>query len=266
MWVTQASAEGRYLRMQGWVSRFLPTSRDLFVYLPEEYAASPERRYPVLLMHDGQNLFDGNLSYVHGSTWNVGSTADETIGAGQVAPLLVVGIGNTGAERMAEYTPTPDTRLGGGNGFLYARMLVEELLPMLAAQYRLLPGPANTGLVGSSLGGLISLAIALRYPHVFGKVGAVSPSLWWDDRVLLRDVRSLETHLPLRIWLDTGTAEGLRHVQNTRLLDRLLKDRGWQVGSDLLYRVFPAGEHNEAAWAARFGEILRFLFPAGASK
>lgn len=261
-WVAQASAEGRYVRIRGWVSRVLPTPRDLFIYLPECYAASPERSFPVLLMHDGQNLFDGELSYVHGSTWNVGSTADRLIADGQVSPMLIVGIGNTGVERMAEYTPTADGQLGGGKGPLYARMLVEEILPMLAAQYRVLPGPANTGLAGSSLGGLISLAIALRYPHIFGKVGVVSPSLWWDDRVILRDVRSLGQHLPLRIWLDMGAAEGLRHVQNTNVLNRLLKDKGWQQGVDLDYRVFADGEHNEAAWAARFGDILRFLFPA----
>ena len=109
------------------------------------------------------------------------------------------------------------------------------------------------------------MAIALRYPHVFGRVGVVSPSLWWDDRVILRDVRSLDGPLPVRIWLDMGEAEGLRHLQNTNLLNRLLKDRGWQPGVDLLYRVFPDGEHNAAAWAARFGDVLRFLFPAGAS-
>lgn len=261
-WVERAAATGRYVRLSDWASQFLPTRRDLFIYLPEVHLCKPERALPVLLMHDGQNLFDGNLSYVHDSTWRVGETADAEIAAGRVQPLIIVGVGNAGVERMAEYTPTPDTRLGGGKGSLYARTLVEEVLPFVAARYPLLDGPGNTGIAGSSLGGLISLAIALRYPQRFGKVGVVSPSLWWDDQAILKNVRSLPERLPLRIWLDMGTAEGARHVHNTDVLVHLLEGKGWQAGSDLLYRTFPDALHNEDAWAARLPEILRFLFPA----
>lgn len=261
-WVQRASASGRYVRIGEWKSRFLPTARDLFIYLPEMHLREPDRALPLLLMHDGQNLFDGDLSYVHDSTWRVGETADEEIAAGRVEPLIIVGVGNAGTERMAEYTPTPDTRLGGGRGPLYARLLVEEVLPLVAARYPLLAGPGNTGIAGSSLGGLISLAIALRYPQRFGKVGVVSPSLWWDDQAILKDVRSLPEHLPLRIWLDMGMAEGARHVHNTDVLAHLLEGRGWQADADLLYRIYPDAVHNEDAWAARLPEILRFLFPA----
>lgn len=261
-WVQRASAAGRYIRIRDWTSRILPTARDLFIYLPEAYLQVPDHPLPLLLMHDGQNLFDGDLSYVHGSTWRVGETADEEIAAGRLQPVVIVGVGNAGTERMAEYTPTPDTRLGGGKGPLYARMLVEEVLPLVAARYPLLTGPGDTGIAGSSLGGLISLAIALRYPQRFGKVGIVSPSLWWDDGAILKDVRSLQEHLPLRVWLDMGTAEGARHVHNTDLLAHLLQGEGWQPGRDLLYRTYPDAPHNEEAWAARLPEMLRFLFPA----
>ena len=265
-WVGRAEAEGRYLRIQDWPSKFLPTSRDLFLYLPMAYFAEPDRAFSLLVMHDGQNLFDGDLSYVRDSTWCVGSTADEEIAAGRVEPLIIVGVANTGAQRMLEYTPTADRRLSGGKGRLYARLLVEELLPMLSAAYRILPGPAHTGVAGSSLGGLISLAIGLRYPEVFGRIGVLSPSIWWDDRTILKDVRSLSDTLPLRIWLDIGTAEGMRHVRDADLLAHLLEGKGWSEGQSLVYRRVEGGVHNEAAWAARFGDMLRFLFPPEASE
>ncbi|MGI4853993.1 MAG: alpha/beta hydrolase [Janthinobacterium lividum] len=261
-WVVKAAAEGRYLRIRDWVSSFLPTFRDLFIYLPAAYLHDASRRFPLLLMHDGQNLFDGTLSYVKDCTWRVGSTADREIAAGRVEPLVIVGVANTGVERLAEYTPTPDTKLGGGKGDLYARMLVEELLPMLRESYRLSPGPEHVGIAGSSLGGLISLAIALRYHDQFGKVGVLSPSIWWDNRTILKDVRSLPETLPLRIWLDMGTAEGTRHVRDAALLAHLLQSKGWTPGDTLLFQQFEGAVHNEGAWAERLPDVLRFLFPA----
>jgi predicted alpha/beta superfamily hydrolase len=260
--LSAAQAQGRYVRIRDWTSEILPTPRDLFIHLPEAYLQEPSRSFPLLLLHDGQNLFDGYLSYVKGSTWQVGSTADREIAAGMVEPLIVVGIANTGVDRMAEYTPTPDLRLGGGQGPLYARLLIEELLPWLQERYRIRSGPESTGIAGASLGGLISLAIGLRYPHVFGRIGVLSPSIWWDERSILKDVRSLSSNLPLRIWLDIGMAEGPSHVRDTNLLAKLLQDKGWQLGDDLLYRRIPGAGHNEDAWAARFGDVLRFLFPA----
>ncbi len=259
--VAEAAAQGRYLRLRDFESKFLTTPRDIFLYLPEAYWREPERSFPVLVLHDGQNLFDGDLSYVRDSTWRAGSTADEEIASGRVEPVILVGVANTGASRMAEYTPTPDPRLGGGRGSFYARMLTDELLPMLRDEYRVLPGPENTGIAGSSLGGLISLAIGLRSPEIFGRVGVLSPSIWWDNRSILRDVRALKGRLPLRIWLDMGMAEGLRHVRDADLLAQLLEGKGWQQGRDLVYRKYAGAFHNEAAWADRFGEVLRFLFP-----
>ncbi|GAA3762011.1 alpha/beta hydrolase [Terriglobus aquaticus] len=281
--------EQRYFRLQNWISDVLPAPRDLFLWLPEAYLQQPERQFPILLLHDGQNLFDGELSYIKGQTWQCGDTADDVFARGLAEPTVLVGIANTGSHRMAEYTPTPDTRLGGGKGPRYARLLTEELLPALRRDLRLLPGPSNTGLAGSSLGGLISLAIGLREPEVFGKLGVLSPSVWWDGRTILDDVRSLPGHLPLRIWLDMGTAEGQIHVRDTDLLCHLLQRKGWHLDArstpplpsglrraasvferprppvspdaDLHYERVAGAFHNEAAWAARFGQVLQFLFP-----
>lgn len=281
----------RYWRTQNWQSDVLPTPRDLFVHLPNAYLSEPKRRFPVLLLQDGQNLFDGALSYVKESTWRCGETADAEVNSCTAEPVILVGIGNAGVERMAEYTPTADTRLGGGKGSLYAKLLMEELLPVLRRDLRILPGPEHTGIAGSSLGGLLSLAIGLQYSEVFGKVGVLSPSVWWDKRAILDEVRGLAGKLPLRMWLDMGTAEGQVHLRDADLLAHLLVRKGWRLDArstppspsglrrfsspferdilpassappDLHYERVLYGLHNEAAWAARFGAVLRFLFPA----
>ena len=150
---------------------------------------------------------------------------------------------------------------GGGRGPLYAQLLVEDLLPMLHIRYRLLAGPANAAIAGSSLGGLISLWTALQYPHIFGKAGVLSPSLWWNSRSILNDVASLRHKPDLRLWLDMGSAEGAPHVRDACALARLLERKGWSEGEDLQFQIIPGGVHSEEAWAARFGDVLRFLFP-----
>ena len=256
------SSGERYTRVRAWRSRLLPTPRDLFIHLPEAYFTHPDLRFPVLLLHDGQNLFDGSLSYVKNSTWRAGIAADEAAAAGEIRPVVLVGIANAGAERMAEYTPTADARLGGGRGPLYTRMLTEEVLPYLHRRYRLLRGPQHTGIAGSSLGGLISLWAALTYPRTFGLAGVLSPSLWWNGRSMLQTVASLRRRLDLRLWIDIGTAEGAPHVQDAEALVRMLQRKVWQNGRDLAFHLVHGGTHSEEAWAARFGDVLRFLYPA----
>ena len=126
-------------------------------------------------------------------------------------------------------------------------------------RYRTRPDAADTGLGGSSLGGLVTLSLALRFPGQVRRLAVMSPSVWWDDCVIYRLVEDLERKPPLRIWLDTGTAEeGWERCRELR--DRLLA-RGWQLGVDLAYHEAPGGEHTEAAWAMRVEGVLRFLFP-----
>lgn len=250
-------------RVHEFHSRILPDDRAVMVYLPVEYLKDTERRFPVFYLHDGQNLFDGRTSYVAGKTWHAHSTADRLSEAGEIEPLILVGIANTGLRRMAEYTPTRDFKLGGGEGRSYGRLLVEELMPLIERTYRTRHGAGNTGLGGSSLGGLISLYLGFEYPEVFGKVAAMSPSLWWDHRSILNYIEQASPKPSLRIWLDMGTAEGARHVRDTDLLNRLLLQRGWRNGVDLAYEKVEGAVHDEDAWAQRFGDVLRFLFPAG---
>ena len=125
-------------------SAILPDDRKIWVYLPPQYESSPERRFPVFYLHDGQNLFDPRTSYIAGHTWRAGTTADRMNETGQAVPLILVGIGNTGLRRMPEYTPTRDYRLGGGEGHAYGRLLVEELKPFIDANFRTLSRPPQT--------------------------------------------------------------------------------------------------------------------------
>ena len=243
-------------------SEILPDDRVVSVYLPPEYLEQEDRRFPVLYLHDGQNLFDGRTSYIAGRTWKAQTTADELTLGGEIEPVILVGIANTGLHRMAEYTPTRDFKMGGGEGQRYGRLLVEELKPLIDRTYRTLSDARNTGLGGSSLGGLISLYLGFTYPEVFGKLAVMSPSLWWDQRSILNVVDQTRPRPMARIWLDIGTAEGVRHVRDADHLERQLIKRGWKSGVDLAYMKADGAVHDENAWSERFGDVLRFLFPS----
>jgi len=246
-------------------SRFLRNQRDLIVYLPPRYHDQSERRFPVLYMHDGQNLFDGATSFIPGVDWHVGHTADDFILTGAVQPLIIVGIYNIGKSRIHEYTPTKAPRLGGGRADRYAKFLTQEVMPFIHREYRVVADARVTGIGGSSLGGLLSLYLGLMHPRVFGRIAALSPSVWWNQRVLHRMTAAANIEPRPRIWLDIGTQEGPRIVQEVEQYRDILLQKGWQLGKDLSYQRVEGAEHNEAAWARRVGPFLRFLYPAAES-
>ncbi|MDW8262285.1 MAG: alpha/beta hydrolase-fold protein, partial [Phycisphaerales bacterium] len=197
--------------------------------------------------------------------WRADETAERLIRAGTIEPIIIVAIANAGVRRVDEYTPT--VYLGeGGDGDRYARFVMTELKPFIDKTYRTLAGRDSTGVCGSSLGGLISLHMARTYPDQIGLCAAVSPSLWWSDRQLLHAIEkdpSWTEHC--RIWLDMGTAEtspvrGSQNVENTRQLAAVLERAGRVRGIDFEYLEVADGQHNEAAWAERFPQILEFLF------
>jgi predicted alpha/beta superfamily hydrolase len=243
-------------------SEILPDDRAVSVYLPPQYFEHEGRRFPVFYLQDGQNLFDGRTSYIAGKTWNANRTVDRLTNAGEIEPVILVGVANTGLRRMAEYTPTRDFKMGGGEGRSYGRLLIEELKPLVDSTYRTLVDAKNTAVGGSSLGGLISLYLGFAHPEVFGKIAVMSPSLWWDHRSILNAIAQQEKKPNLHIWLDMGTAEGTRHLRDADMLEGLLVKRGWKVGVDLDYVKAQGAVHDEQAWSERFGDVLRFLFPA----
>jgi predicted alpha/beta superfamily hydrolase len=243
-------------------SKVLRNQRDIVVYVPPDYDQQPERRYPVLYLHDGQNLFDAATAF-NGQDWHVAQTADYAISAGLVEPLIVVGLYNTGKTRLREYTPTSVPRLGGGRADRYAKFLIEEVKPVVDRDYRTRPEASQTGIGGSSLGGLVSIYLGLKFSGVFGKIAALSPSVWWNQRVILRFAQAAPVEPRPRIWLDIGTREGPRIVDDVEKFRDVLLSKGWQYDRDLHYERVEGAEHNEAAWAARVGPFLQFLFPAG---
>lgn len=245
-------------------SRVLRTSRDVSVYLPPGYEESSARAYPLLILQDGQNLFDPETSFIRGRTWRVAEAADEAIEAGLVEPLVIAGVANAGEKRLAEYTPSRDWKMGGGDAGKYGEMLTRELLPFLRSEYRLKADAENTGIGGSSLGGLVSLWLGLREPEVFGKLAVLSPSVWWNHKYIVSFVndRGPEIRRRPRIWLDVGDAEGRRTLGDAELLAARLRAHGWRNETDLHFERIAGGRHDEDSWAQRVGPMLRFLFPA----
>ncbi len=257
-----AVTPGQLRKHEKYRSRFLPRTHDLIVYLPAVYEQNPQARFPVLYLQDGQNLFDGATSFILGMDWHVRETADYLIAQGAIRPLIIVGIYNTGKWRLGEYTPSRDKKMGGGKADRYGRMLLEEVMPFINAQYRTLYGPVNTGLGGSSLGGLLTIYLGLRFPQVFGKLAVLSPSVWWNRGWILNFAARVSLPSRPRIWLDVGTKEGGRSADNVQKMCGVLVEKGWQQSRDLHFEVFTGAGHNEAAWAQRVGPFLQFLFPS----
>jgi len=253
--------QSRLHKHEQFSSALIDEKHDFIVYVPRIFYKDPNQFFPVLFLHDGQNLFDPETSFIKGNYWRVGETADAMIASGEVEPLVIVGIYNKGEKRIDEYTPVEDRRLGGGKADAYGQMVVEELRPFVAREYRTLAGAENCGMGGSSLGGLVTIYLGMRYPHVFGKLAVLSPSVWWRDRVILRYVDQLKQKTGQRIWLDIGTEEGRRALPDARALKRILVKKGWRQGKDLEYREIAGAQHTENAWAERVGPLLRFLFP-----
>jgi predicted alpha/beta superfamily hydrolase len=249
---------------RGFQSRHLPDARDVIVYLPPGYEDEPERTYPVFYMQDGQNLFDPLTSFIKGRTWEMREQADEAIEAGEVEPLIIVGIYNTGDRRLAEYTHERDWQRGGGEAGHYGRLLTEDLMPWIARRYRIRKDRASTSLGGSSLGGLVTLYLGLRYAHQFGKLAVMSPSIWWNHKSILGylNERAPQIWERPKLWLDVGDREGLRTLRDTEMLARRLKANRWLPGETLHFERALEGTHDEASWARRVKPMLRFLFPA----
>jgi predicted alpha/beta superfamily hydrolase len=239
------------------------------VYLPPGYDASAAagKRYPVLYMHDGQNVFDATTSFTR-VEWAADEAAERLIAARRIRPLIIVAIANTAA-RMNEYTAARDEKHGGGKGDEYLRFMVETLKPFIDRTYRTQPQRENTATAGSSLGGWISLYAVMKRPDVFGAAGVVSPALFWADRWIIRFVGDSKSDVRPRLWIDIGTAEAMGNNAPDsmspdaacRALVERLTQRGYRPESDFHFEVIDGGGHSEGDWAARFDRILVYLFP-----
>ena len=229
-------------------------ARTITVYVPD--ARPSDSPAPLLLLHDGQNLFDPERAHVPGQHWRVRETADALIDAGRLPPVVIAGIDHLGPGRGPEMTPTMGDRAGMGGAAEYGRFIFDDLVPYLARTFGVRTDPDEVAMGGSSLGGLVTLAIARQFPGRLSRLLVMSPSVWWDDRVILRRLRRVGLRPRPRVWLDIGRREGARTVTDTRALRDVLI---WQT-SALRYFEDPQGQHTESDWARRFPAALAWLY------
>lgn len=242
--------------MEGLWSPELGNARDILVALPPSHG-EPGRRFPVVYMHDGQNLFDPATS--HAGHWELGATLAYHALDGLEA--IVVAIPNIGERRLLEYSPFPDRAHGGGAGANYVGFLVDTLKPVIDDSFMTEAGRLHTAVGGSSMGGLASLYALFTRPDVFGVAGVLSPSLWFADRAMLSFVR--RTPFPGgRIYLDIGTGEGDEAIADARALRDALIEKGYDPQCSLAYHEDEGAAHEESAWARRLRETLPFLLSA----
>lgn len=253
----------------------LDNQRDILVYLPPSYDVG-RSHYPVLYMHDGYNLFDEATSYI--GEWHVDETM-EYLAKTENLEAIIVGIPSMGSERLAEYSPFVDEKYGGGKGKAYLQFLVDTLKPLVDYAFRTLPDKQHTGIMGSSMGGLISLYGFFAYPAVFGFAGVMSPSLWFANQAVFEYVEKTPFQQG-KIYLDAGTREmgghwpdqtilrsrSRRYYGRVRRMKRILVNKGYRPTRNLLHVEDIGGGHNEAAWATRLPNAIRFFLGANLKK
>jgi predicted alpha/beta superfamily hydrolase len=251
------ASSGSLFQVSNFFSPQLGNSRTLILYLPPSYNENPLKRYPVIYMHDGQNLFQASTS-AFGTEWQVDENINSAVAGGRMDEVVIVGVSNT-SNRISEYTPCCDASFGGGGADLYERFLIDTVKPFIDQNFRTLPSKENTAIMGSSLGGLVSFYIARRNPTVFSRAGCMSSSFWWNNEALTGVVQQSTARVPVKFYLDAGTSnDGL--TETTRMDNALLAD-GYVQGQDLNFFIAQGGSHNEASWAARVAIPLQWLFP-----
>ena len=238
----------------------LARTRRVWIYLPPDYAAS-RKRYPVLYMHDGQNVFDSATAYA--GEWGVDESLDSLFAAGDPG-AIVVAVDNGQQQRMDEYSPWVHPQAGGGNGEWYVDFLAKTLKPYVDANYRTRPDAVSTGVMGSSMGGLISLYAALKYPDVFGRVGVFSPSLWFSDQAFTM-ARAAQRRPGQRWYFASGGREGPPEnpgivVQGQRMMIDSLAAAGYRRGDELHDSAPADGTHQEWFWRREFPAAYKWLF------
>jgi predicted alpha/beta superfamily hydrolase len=231
-------------------------ARDIFVYLPPSYESS-DRRYPVLYMQDGQNLFDASMAF--GAEWQVDEHMERLSQLGLEG--VIVGIPNVGPARLDEYSPFVDPEHGGGAGDQYLDFVTHTLKPRIDGEFRTNPARDFTGIAGSSMGALLSLYAFFTRPDVFGFAGVMSPALWFANRQVLNIVEQAGD-VGGRLYLDVGTAEGESTLADARLLHELLLKKGYRPGETMMYVEDDDADHSETAWSRRVRTALYYLIPA----
>jgi enterochelin esterase-like enzyme len=267
-----SGVEGRLVYWTDVSSAYLGATRHVEIWLPPGYVDAQSARYPILYMHDGQNLFDPRIANT-GVDWGVDEAVVRLVGRGVIPPIIVVGVWST-AERGPEYSPwhsAPD----------YARFLIEELMPRVDAEFRTLAGPENTAVAGSSMGGLLSFYLVTQHPDAFGACGCLSTHFPLSEAMVAQSfpgavkgadvddtpfiIRDIDAGVTVpegaRYWFDFGT-QGLdaEYQPTHEAVRRWLLEQDLVEGEDFVVRQYEGADHNEASWRARLDDPLMFLF------
>jgi predicted alpha/beta superfamily hydrolase len=262
IWPRFNTDAGHVQRIDQWWSNGLQDNRPLWIYTPPSYDEQPAERFPVVYMHDGQNLFDAAYSF-GGVTWDVPGAMDRGAADGSLREAIVVGVGNT-ANRIWEYTPS-DGGYGGGGASQYVQFITDELKPQVDRLWHTSAGRLDTAIVGSSLGGLLSACAGVWRPDVFGLVGAMSPSTWWDNTMVIGMVQGTASSpvKPARVYVDSGdSGTDNDDVINTGALAQAYQNVGW---IQVKHVVGHGDTHTESSWARRLPGAMHFLLGPRAS-
>lgn len=224
--------------------------RDILVWLPPSYLAEKNRRFPVLYMHDGQNIMDPHTSYA-GADWRVDEWAERLMRSGKMQEAIIVGVNNT-PDRLYEYSDCP-------TGMYYRNFLAYNLKPIIDGSYRTLPEPENTAVMGSSMGGLCSLLLCWKNNDVFTKGGCLSSSFYFNNDSAFKMVLFANEKPRTKLYIDSGE-DGKKDAQK---MFALLSQKGFTIGEDIDYYYDRGAQHTESAWAGRLERPLTFLFPGG---
>ncbi len=229
--------------------------RRIWIYLPPDYSTS-NKSYPVIYMHDGQNLFDKKTSFT--GEWQIDETLDKLYANGKEV-AIVVGIDNGGSERINEYSPWVNTAYGGGDGDKYLTFIVEELKPYIDEKYRTKKDQSSTAMIGSSMGGLITIYAAMKFPEIFGKTAPLSTSFWFSQKVYDYAASKKYDAVNQKTYMIAGGKEGGSQVADMYKMRDLLTLNGYDE-SKIKTIVHPIEGHNEAYWASQFETIFTWLF------
>ncbi|MCF8241729.1 MAG: hypothetical protein K9J16_10115 [Melioribacteraceae bacterium] len=240
---------GNHEHIHDFYSRFLKNERDIIVWLPPSYY-NCMRRYPVLYMHDGQNLFSPSTAFI-GVDWQVDETVSKLIYSKEIEEIIVVGIYNT-RDRLNEYN------LFTHPGILYSNFIINELKTFIDENYRTKKDRKNTAVAGSSLGGLYSFQLIWNYSNVFGKAACLSNSFWVDDKKIFNHVEVNDKPDICKLYVDCGCKETELIHDNINMFRKL---RGMGFAKDKIkFYLEKEGKHTEGDWAKRFNIPLKFLF------
>ncbi len=234
----------------------LNRKRRVWIYLPPNYHTSSQK-YPVMYMHDGQNVFDVKTSYA--GEWEVDEALDRLYKDG--GGCIIVAVDNGQEFRQDEYSPWKNPTYGGGQGKEYVRFIVETLKPHIDSNYRTIPDREHTGIMGSSMGGIISLYAGLEYPEVFSKLGVFSPAFWFSDECY-QHVLEQTKRMDAKIFLLIGRLEGKRYVHGMSAMYHVLKNVGFEE-DEIFYKVDEKGQHQEKFWADQFPSAFEWLMGIG---